>query len=199
MSLGQSRERRIWMCLDELPSLHKLPYLSALMAESRQFGGCLVTAIQSMAQLRDIYGHDAAEALSGLCNTRLFFRTPEERTATWVAKSLGEGEWDEPREGFSYGANTIRDGVSLNRQKVMRPVVTESEIMNLANLEAYLRLPGEWPVTKVKFNYQTRSENAPAFIPRSVTINLQPSATADKKVARMEKALATALSGDYGL
>lgn len=166
MSLAPDKNRRIWMSLDELPSLHRLPYLSAMLAESRKFGGCLIATIQSIAQLRSLYGENEAEAIAGLCNTRLFFRTPEAKTALWVSKSLGESDIEEAQEGFSYGADSIRDGVSLQRHRLRRPLVMESEVSSLPDLHAYLRLPGEWPVTKVKFQYQSRKANAPAFMPR---------------------------------
>lgn len=167
MSLSPDVKRRFWMSLDELPTLHRLPYLSALFAESRKFGGCLIATMQSIAQLREVYGNHAAEAISGLCNTRVFFRTPETQTAEWVAKSLGEAEIDEAREGFSYGANTIRDGVSLQRHRITRPIVMPAEIMQLPDLKAYLRLPGAWPITQVAFTWQERKSSQPAFELRS--------------------------------
>jgi type IV conjugative transfer system coupling protein TraD len=61
MSLKPSRSRRIWIIIDELPSLHKLPYLTEAFAESRKFGGCLVAGLQSISQLKKIYGQNAAE------------------------------------------------------------------------------------------------------------------------------------------
>ena len=39
LSLNRSRERKIWVVLDELPSLHSLPSLEQGLAETRQFGG----------------------------------------------------------------------------------------------------------------------------------------------------------------
>jgi hypothetical protein len=59
-----------------------------------------------------------------------------------------------PVEGFSNGANEIRDGVSLNEHKRLKPVVNITDIMSLNDLEAYLKLPGNLPVTKLKFEYQ---------------------------------------------
>jgi len=168
MSLEPSNTRRIWLILDELPSLNKLPYLNSAFAESRKFGGCVVIGLQSIAQARAIYGRDGAEEISGLCNTRLFFRTPTSDTATWVSKELGLAEIDEVREGYSYGEESIRAGVSLSHQRIQRPLVNYSEVMALKNLEAYLRLPGNWPVTKLKIPYQARQSINTPFIPRAL-------------------------------
>jgi type IV secretory pathway TraG/TraD family ATPase VirD4 len=44
-------DRRIWVLMDEMPSLHKLPELGSIIAEVRKFGGCYLIGIQSYAQL----------------------------------------------------------------------------------------------------------------------------------------------------
>lgn len=182
LSLEPNPTRRIWTILDELPSLHRLPSLPSALAESRQFGGCMVLSIQSIAQLRDIYGKDGAEALSSLCNTRLFFRTPDPVTAEWVSQALGQIEVDENKEGLSYGAHESRDGVSMHSQTFLRPVVLPSEILALEDLNAYLRLPGQWPITKVKLTPCARKSEIKAFVPRT------PSSAPDPKQVEIGQA-----------
>ena len=56
LSLGQDAGRRIWVILDELPTLHQVPSLQPGLAESRQFGGCFVLGVQVASALRDLYG-----------------------------------------------------------------------------------------------------------------------------------------------
>jgi len=63
MSLTPSHTRRILLIFDELPSLQRLPYLPEAFAEARKFGGCLVAGMQSISQLRKIYGNHAADYL----------------------------------------------------------------------------------------------------------------------------------------
>ena len=46
LSLAQGPDRRIWVILDELPTLHQVPSLQPGLAESRQFGGCFVLGVQ---------------------------------------------------------------------------------------------------------------------------------------------------------
>ena len=65
LSLAQDDGRRIWVILDELPTLHQVPSLQPGLAESRQFGGCFVLGVQSAAALRDLYGRNGAETISG--------------------------------------------------------------------------------------------------------------------------------------
>ncbi len=166
LSLTPSNERRIWLILDELASLHQLPYLTQTLSESRKFGGCVVIGIQNYAQLAKLYGHDGSREISALLNTRFMFRQPDPEMAKWAANNFGETFVDEVREGTSYGANTIRDGVSINRVETRKQVVSFSEIMSLANLFAYVRLPGQFPVTLVEFFYKKRPRKNIGFMKR---------------------------------
>ena len=70
LTLAQDDGRRIWVILDELPTLHQVPSLQPGLAESRQFGGCFVLGVQVASALRDLYGRNGAETISGLCGTR---------------------------------------------------------------------------------------------------------------------------------
>ena len=45
LTLAQDDGRRIWVILDELPTLHQVPSLQPGLAESRQFGGCFVLGV----------------------------------------------------------------------------------------------------------------------------------------------------------
>ena len=141
LSLAQEQERRIWVILDELPTLHQVPSLQPGLAESRQFGGCFVLGVQVIPALRDLYGRNGAETVSGLCGTRVVLASPDRDTAQWSADSLGRSEVEEVAEGFSYGANTIRDGVSLTPKRELRALALASEIMRLENLSRLSPLP----------------------------------------------------------
>jgi len=166
LSLDQSDGRRVWVILDELPTLHQVPSLQPGLAESRQFGGCFVLGVQVISALRDLYGRNGAETISGLCGTRVVLAAPDRDTAQWSADSLGRSEVEEVSEGFSYGANTIRDGVSLTPKRELRALALASEIMRLENLHGYLRFPGPLPVATVALDYVNRPKAAERFVPR---------------------------------
>ena len=166
LSLAQDDGRRIWVVLDELPTLHQVPSLQPGLAESRQFGGCFVLGVQVISALRDLYGRNGAETVSGLCGTRVVLASPDRDTAQWSADSLGRSEVEEVAEGFSYGANTIRDGVSLTPKRELRALALASEIMRLENLSGYLRFPGPLPVATIRLDYVDRAQAAARFVPR---------------------------------
>ena len=154
------------MILDELPTLHQVPSLQPGLAESRQFGGCFVLGVQVASALRDLYGRNGAETISGLCGTRVVLAAPDRDTAQWSADSLGRSEVEEVTEGYSYGANTIRDGVSLTPRRELRALALPSEIMRLPNLEGYLKFPGPFPVASIRLKYVARPAAAERFVPR---------------------------------
>ncbi len=168
MSLTPSTTRRIWIIFDELPSLQRLPYLPEAFAEARKFGGCLVAGMQSISQLRKIYGNHAAEEISNLCNTRIFFRDPSFETAQWASKELGESETEEMKENVSYSESAMRSGISITNQRLKQQIISASEVMHLNDLEAFVRLPEYFPITKIKFNYKSRSNMTLPFIYKSI-------------------------------
>jgi type IV conjugative transfer system coupling protein TraD len=171
MSLSPSEDRRIWLILDELTSLHRLPYLRKTLAKARKFGGCIVIGIQNFAELEEEYGHKGARSISSLLNSRYFFREPDPDIAKWSAENFGEIVAEEVREGISYGANTMRDGISINRVETRKPLVNYSEIMSLDDLHAYVRLPGKFPVTSVEFQYKERPSCNEGLIPRKIDLS----------------------------
>ena len=165
LSLPENQDRRIWFIVDELPSLHRLPQLSETIAEVRKFGGCFVLGMQSFAQLETTYGKNAAKEIFDLLNTRFFFRNPSSDMAKIVSNELGAKEIDDMRENYSYGADRIRDGISIGRQKTTQPIVTYSEIMGLQDMSCYLRLPSNYPVVKLHLKFEKRKAITSHFVP----------------------------------
>ncbi len=166
LSLDQADDRRIWVILDELPTLHQVPSLQPGLAESRQFGGCFVLGVQVASALRDLYGRNGAETVSGLCGTRVVLAAPDRDTAQWSADSLGRSEVEEVSENVSYGANTIRDGVSLTPRRELRALALPADIMRLPNLHGFLKFPGPYPVASIRLGPVDRPALAPRFLPR---------------------------------
>ena len=166
LSLPRDDGRRIWVVLDELPTLHQVPSLRPGLAESRQFGGCFVLGVQVFSALRDLYGRDGAETISGLCGTRVVLAATDRDTAEWSAESLGRVEVEEMSEGVSYGAEAPRDGVTLGARRALHPLVLPAEVARLENLSGYLKFPGPRPVARIALRYRKRPKIAERFVPR---------------------------------
>lgn len=163
MSLSENRERRLWFVMDELPALQKLEALQALLSKGRKYGACVLGGIQSMSQFEEIYGHQGAKTILNLFNSKFFFRMEDVSACEQISKWIGEEEIEESKEGLSYGAHQMRDGVSLNTQKSNRRLVMPTEISQLKDLECYVKLPGSFPVTKLTMTLNTLDTTTQPF------------------------------------
>ncbi|MEZ8535967.1 type IV conjugative transfer system coupling protein TraD [Vibrio cyclitrophicus] len=171
LGLKADEDRRLWVIMDEMPSLHKLPELDNIISEVRKFGGCYVIGLQSYAQLVKTYGKNTADVIFDLLNSRFYFRAPSAQMAQISSKDLGEQEVDVSRENISYGANALRDGVSIGHQTVTRPVVSSSEIQAMDDLQCYLRVPGSSFITQLELHFDKMRDVTPAFIKREHTLS----------------------------
>ena len=166
LSLTRDPNRRIWMAIDELPTLNKLPSLLNTLTNSRKYGGCGIIGYQSYPQLVDIYGKNGAEALCEACSTWAILRANGNVTAQWAAKGLGSTEVLETTEGLSYGVNDIRDGVSLNKNRKLRPIILDTELNNLDDMNGYLKLGRSYPIANFTLKYKRYSDIANDFVDR---------------------------------
>ncbi|KDO02299.1 DNA transport protein TraD [Rickettsia tamurae subsp. buchneri] len=67
---------------------------------------------------------------------------------------FGEQETLETQESLSYGSNTMRDGVNINNIERKRLLILPSEIMTLPDLTCYVKLSGNFPITKLTMTLQ---------------------------------------------
>jgi type IV conjugative transfer system coupling protein TraD len=179
LSLEPNPERRIWVIIDELPTLHKLPQLGETIAEVRKFGGCFVLGMQSLSQLQNIYGRDGAGEIFDLLNTRFYFRSPSSEMARLVSNELGHQEIEQSNENYSYGSNTMRDGISIGTHTQKRELVSEAEIMGLDNLLCYLRVPANLPCSLLRIAYKHRESLCAGFMQAKPTLELIPKKPAE--------------------
>lgn len=195
LTLPLNRDRRIWLYYDELGSAHKLPSLEMVLSEGREYGACNVISLLDRAQLIERYGVNNANTILSLFNTNVLFRTNSEDTAKWMSGLLGRQEIIERRESVSMGANEIRDGVSLNEERRIEPIVMDAEFTSLPDMQAYLRLPGPWPRALIKFPFRQDTGHAKVIEPRA-DIDI---CAIQSEVAGFEMAIKANLLNEVGL
>lgn len=166
LSIPPDIHRRIWLSLDELPTLNKLPSLLNTMTNSRKYGGCTIIGFQNYPQMCEIYEKHGADAVSEACSTWAVLRANGDATGEWGSKGLGKADVNETSEGLSYGAHEIRDGVNLTKDRRTREIVMSTELTNLRDLHGYLRVGREYPVGKFVLKYQKYASVAKEFILR---------------------------------
>ncbi|TOF43605.1 hypothetical protein CGJ28_18225 [Vibrio parahaemolyticus] len=164
MARGVNNERTLWIVVDELPSLKKIPALSMLMAEGRGFGAAVVLGIQEINQLEEEFGKNTSKTILGLCSTQFHFRLNNADTAEWVSKVLGEAEREEVDEDLNYSAADIRDGVRVSSKRQSRKIVLPSEIMDLPDLSCFAKIWGVESKARIDIPFLRLPKIADGFI-----------------------------------
>jgi type IV conjugative transfer system coupling protein TraD len=167
LSRPPAQDDRLWLVLDELASLQRLPALPQLLERGRKHGAAAILGLQSISQLRAVYGRDGAAALASQPQTWLVLRTVEPETARWLEDALGAAEQQETLESVSMGVHAARDGVSLQERQQKRSAVMAAEIMNLPDLVGYLNLPGPGPIQRIRCRIRRRERLSEAHAPRA--------------------------------
>ena len=162
MGLRPDPERRIWLELDELPSLQNIPSLSPALAEGRKYGIDGIIGVQSFHQMKKSFGDAVAQALWGLPKTRLYLRISDAETAEMISRELGEAQIkrkthsNSESNSFTSGQNSSNSESSSNstsEQMVIERIVLPAEIAGLPDLMGYLRTGGSHRVAKVKVEF----------------------------------------------
>lgn len=148
LSLPESRTRRLFFMLDELATLGPLGRVPDTLTKLRKHGGCVVLAVQVLAQLRAIYGPDMAQAIIGNAGTKVILRQGDAETArSWEAQ-LGEREvrrWSESMSSNDAGGDRGRRrtrGRSYGESIVREPVMLASELMAMKHLTGVMMRAG---------------------------------------------------------
>jgi type IV conjugative transfer system coupling protein TraD len=150
LTLEPDLKRRIWFIIDELPSLQKVKNIETLLTEGRKYGGCAILSLQSPSQLESIYGREVTKTIIGNTLTKVIFAEQDPEIAERISKSFGDCEMKEFHEGISYGAHEARDGVNLSSHMKTVPIVPSSKILSLPKNTAFVKLPGNYPIVKIK-------------------------------------------------
>jgi len=164
MSQKRSNDRLCWFIIDELPSLNRLPSLEEGLAQARQYGGAYVLGIQLESQLQETYDEKGAQTIMGLTLNKAIFNPGDPSTARAMADAIGKIEIIRRNEGISLGYNRIRDGVSMNSQITQEHIVLPEDLMNLENLNFYLKMRGAMPCAAIEMKYMPIEEHHEGFI-----------------------------------
>jgi hypothetical protein len=164
LSLAPDPDRRLWLILDELPSIGKVGTLEAALTKGRKHGLCCVAGVQSTAQLERIYSRESAVVLRSCFRNFAAFAVAkaDPDTSETFSRALGEQEVDRAVQSKTRGASGASQSVSV--QRVRERIVLPSELNELPDLTAYLCLAGAEPARLITLTHQTRPVVAPAIV-----------------------------------
>jgi type IV secretory pathway TraG/TraD family ATPase VirD4 len=148
LSLRPSQTRRMWIICDELASLGKIASLADGLTKGRKYGLVVVAGLQSISQLRAVFGqHEAQTLLSCLAST-VCLRAADGETAKYFSESFGKQEILREEESDQ----KYQTGGTTSMKHVTQDAVMSSELSGLKNLTGYARLaddPGTLHLVKI--------------------------------------------------
>lgn len=146
-----------WVILDELASNGAVDDIQLATARGRKYGLSVVAALQSTAQLNQVYGYEATKSLLSNFGNMLVLRSPEESTAKQLSAAIGKHE---------ISRKVSRSNGVEETDREMREIVLPSEIMNLPNLIGYFKLSESgWTRIKLPVVSKRLIRVAESFIP----------------------------------
>jgi len=166
LSMKDDRHRRIFFVLDEFGTLQRLSTIKDLLTLSRSKGGAVFIGIQDKGQIDKIYSPEFSQSILNACSNSILFRVSDPVTAKYLSDRVGKTEVLETDHTLSMGVSDNRDGVTLMQRTREKDLVLPSEIMNLRDLEAYLKI-ANYSITKIQFAYKRYSDVHVPFVVRN--------------------------------
>jgi len=171
LDLEEDRNRRIWLFADEMHVINNISAIQSLIPRARKRGCCVAIGLQDLATLEQKHGRDTAKIFSANIRTRIFYGSTDYETADWISRTLGKQEISTHKENISYGAKENRSGLSQQESQEAPLLVMPEEVMRLPDLQAYLQIVGDLPITQITIPLKKLPKIAPAYIPREL-VNL---------------------------
>jgi type IV conjugative transfer system coupling protein TraD len=165
LSMPDNPERRIFFMLDEFGTLQRLSTIVNLLTLSRSKGGSAWLGIQDIGQIDKIYTKELRQTIVNACGSNLIYSVSDPETADFFSRKLGETEFFEADETQHMGPSIDGDHLNISRKKKMDRLVIPAEVMNLKDLECYVKLP-DFHVTKTKLQYRRYPDVTEPFVIR---------------------------------
>ncbi len=153
LSLDERKKRRIWLFLDELASLDNIASLEDALTKGRKNGLRVVAGIQSVSQLKKIYGQDGATILMSCFRSLLVMGGSQSDPETSEAMSKALGEHEVIRENKNRTSGGGKTNTSRSEKIDKERVVMPSEIANLPDLTGIISFAGDYPIARFKTKY----------------------------------------------
>lgn len=174
LSLERKPGRTIWFILDEFAALNAIPSLVEGLQESRQYGGAFVLGVQDPALVRDRYGADLTQAITGLCRTEVIYGTGNYHNARDCADWIGQAETLRAEQSMTYGPNDVRDAIGVHSRTELTHIVLPEQIFKLEDLHGFLSYPEAFPVASIRTVTFEGERRARGFVLREEAVPSAP-------------------------
>ena len=171
-SLRPDPARRIWLVLDELPTLLPSPALATALSQGRKFGLSAVMALQAMGQMHSRVGQHESAALLSMPKTRLILRVGDGETAEAMSREIGERHIKRKQVSHTESKGSAGSaGTSTTWSDVTERAVLASQIATLTDLQGYLRIEDETMRVALRWTpYPTVADDYQPVPPRPLPV-----------------------------
>ena len=145
---------------DELDSLEKLNYLVPASTKGRKHRLYICAGMQSYAQLNATNGKDDAMTIRNSLRSTISLGIAEMDTYTAEEISVGLGEHEVLRLRPTSSRGQDSTGQEVTKERIVIP----AQIHGLPNLTGFLKLAGNYPVSKITMPYKKRKAVTEPFI-----------------------------------
>jgi hypothetical protein len=125
-TLSESRDRRIWLFLDEFPQLPPIKQFPTFLELGRSKGIAVVIGAQDTAQIRAVYGPDQAKSWFGMTGTKVVTRINASEAAEDISRLIGDQEVERRIESATRSGGRV--SITESHQRATRRVITASEL-----------------------------------------------------------------------
>ena len=156
LAMPESDTRRVWFFLDELDALGRIQGLKDAMVRGRKKGGCIVAGIQSIAQVRAVYGDAEAQTITEQFGTQLILKCGASEgggTARFASDLIGQREVEHLETSTSHNRGQDGPSTTTSFRRQLELAVLPSEITQLPDLTGYLRVSGRPDWLKLSFQW----------------------------------------------
>lgn len=164
LSLPEDDDRRLWLFLDELASLDNIASLKDALTKGRKNGLRVVAGVQSISQLKEIYGQTGATVLMACFRSLIVMGGAKTDAETAKAMSDALGEHEVIRESKNKSRSSGKLTTSTSQRVDKENVVLPSEIASLPNLTGIISFSGEYPISRFKSEYVKYDSHNEPFV-----------------------------------
>jgi len=166
LSMQPDLNRRIIFAVDELPLLGKINSIVELATNGRKFGSVIFAGLQTIAQLREIYGEMQAQTLLACFGSWLILQVPDAETAEYMSRYVGEREITRVITSTSSSSSSSgsSDSNSTSVQYSKDRLLLPSELQSLEARRGYLRIADEPGIVAVQIGITESIKAADAFV-----------------------------------
>jgi type IV secretory pathway TraG/TraD family ATPase VirD4 len=135
----------IYLLLDELGNMHRLPSVKRLLTAGRSKGVVVEVGIQDLASVVSVYGPEDTKTIINNCGSKMIMNLGESEVAELCSDLCGDEDFWQVSTSYSIDPDAKKVTENHSRQQKTRRVVTSTQLRRLKVGQGYFMFPGGNP------------------------------------------------------